>query len=280
MVENYINAEKDYVIGMKYKDIAEKYGVSINTVKSWKTRYKWSKDEDKKSVHTKAKRVHTKKESLEPVVKSDELTNKQRLFCIYYIKYFNATKAYQKAYECNYITANVNGSRLLVNASIQKEIDRMKAEQTTELKLDVRDVLQKYVDIAFADLTDFVTFGSETLIAKDELGRNLKDDEGNNITYNVNHVDFKNSDIVDGTIITEVKKGKDGVSVKLADKMKALEMLAKYTDLLSDNDKRKLQEEKMKMEIEKLERESNPDTSTEDKLKDYFIALGGAFRED
>lgn len=36
-------AEKDYMNGMKYKDIAEKYSVSINTVKSWKTRHGWNK---------------------------------------------------------------------------------------------------------------------------------------------------------------------------------------------------------------------------------------------
>lgn len=54
-----INAEKDYMGGMKYKDIAKKYGVTINTVKSWKTRYKWSKD--KKGVHTKSEKVCTQK---------------------------------------------------------------------------------------------------------------------------------------------------------------------------------------------------------------------------
>ncbi|SEJ89696.1 Phage terminase small subunit [Propionispira arboris] len=49
-------AERDYVEGLKYKDIAEKYSVSLNTVKSWKTRYKWSKKvctQNEKSVHTK-----------------------------------------------------------------------------------------------------------------------------------------------------------------------------------------------------------------------------------
>lgn len=64
MAEKYELAEKDYRAGMKYKDIAAKYDVSLNTVKSWKQR-KWSnKDEDatKKGVHTKQKRVHTKKE--------------------------------------------------------------------------------------------------------------------------------------------------------------------------------------------------------------------------
>ncbi|WP_455796434.1 RNA polymerase sigma factor [Clostridium butyricum] len=41
--QNYELAEEDYINGMKYKEIAEKYNVSINTVKSWKTRYKWCK---------------------------------------------------------------------------------------------------------------------------------------------------------------------------------------------------------------------------------------------
>ena len=37
-------ARKDYEAGMKYKDIAPKHDVSINTVKSWQRRHKWSRD--------------------------------------------------------------------------------------------------------------------------------------------------------------------------------------------------------------------------------------------
>lgn len=37
------------------------------------------------------------------------------------------------------------------------------------------------------------------------------------------------------TLVTELSKGKDGMfEVKLADKMEALTMLSKYTDLLND----------------------------------------------
>lgn len=54
-------AEEDYMSGMKYKEIAEKHGVTINTVKSWKTRYQWSRD-NKKGVHTKKKKVCTQKQ--------------------------------------------------------------------------------------------------------------------------------------------------------------------------------------------------------------------------
>jgi hypothetical protein len=53
--QNYEVAYLDYQKGMKYKDIAEKYNVSINTVKSWKSRY-WNN----KSVQPKVKKVATK----------------------------------------------------------------------------------------------------------------------------------------------------------------------------------------------------------------------------
>lgn len=43
-------AYKDYQIGMKYKDIADKYDVSVNTVKSWQRRYKWTRDCTQKKV--------------------------------------------------------------------------------------------------------------------------------------------------------------------------------------------------------------------------------------
>lgn len=53
-------AEIDYLAGMKYKDIAAKYNVSLNTVKSWQKRYGWSR---KKGAPKKAKRVHPKRAS-------------------------------------------------------------------------------------------------------------------------------------------------------------------------------------------------------------------------
>src|SRR5690625_807905 len=234
-----------------FKALAEKHDVKLGTIKSRRRREKWSRDETSKKDATPNKKMQPKKENNEPVVISDNLTDKQRLFCIYYIKYFNATKAYQKAYECAYTTAMVEGHRHLRNPKINLEIDRMKEEQTSGLKLDVRDVLQKYIDIAFADITDFVEFGKKEVPMMSEFGP-LVDEEGNEVTQEVNYVDFRESAQIDGTLITEVKQGRDGVSVKLADKMRALDMLAKYTDLLSDNDKKRWEEEKVKTEIDKV----------------------------
>lgn len=253
-----------------FKALAEKHNVKEGTLKSRRSREKWSRDVTNKKDATATKKMQPKKERYEPVVESDNLTEKQRLFCIYYIKYFNATKAYQKSYECDYVTANVNGSRLLVNASIKSEIQRMKDEQTSELMLDARDVIQKYIDIAFADITDFTTFGKKEIPIMTEFGP-LVDDDGNEVTQEVNYVDFNESSEIDGTIVTEVKQGKDGISVKLADKMRALEMLARYTQLLTDDEREQLERERIKTDIAKTKAEterieSESDTGDNDEI--------------
>lgn len=43
-------AHADYVKGMKYKEISDKYGISINTVKSWKQRNNWQRKTLKKGA--------------------------------------------------------------------------------------------------------------------------------------------------------------------------------------------------------------------------------------
>lgn len=252
---DYELAEKDYMLGMKYKDIAEKYNVSINTVKSWKQRYNWNR----KGVHTKKKSVHTKKEdapSRETIEKAiveenqedTELTDKQYLFCMYYVKYWNATKAYKKAYGCTYSTAMVEGSKHLRKPKIKGEIERLKKDIREGIQLETMAVIQKYIDIAFADITDYTEFGRKPAI----IGQ---DGSGNPIERELNYVDLKESVDIDGTIITEVKQGKEGVTIKLADKMKALEKLEKYFDLIPDNWKRKIEEEKLNLEKRKVEGE-------------------------
>lgn len=239
-------AYQDYLKGMKYKEIAEKYGVTINTVKSWKTRYKWSKD-GKKSVHTKTGKVCTQKndknnakkeaitEAVEQVIENAELTDKQRLFCVLYVKCFNATKAYQKAYEVDYNTAASIGYRLLENDGVKKEIQRLKKNRLNREMLDESDIFQKYMDIAFSDVTDFVEFGQEDVPVMAVYGPvQVKDEETGEkktLTKRVNVVRFKDSSEVDGTLIAEVKQGKDGASIKLPDRMKALEWLAEHMDM-------------------------------------------------
>ncbi|PWV97450.1 uncharacterized protein YjcR [Paenibacillus cellulosilyticus] len=56
MAETHKLAELDYQAGLKYKEIAEKYGVTLNTVKSWKQRHGWERNKgapSDKGMHTK-----------------------------------------------------------------------------------------------------------------------------------------------------------------------------------------------------------------------------------
>lgn len=212
-MKNWEQAYEDYKSGMKYKEIATKYEVSINTVKSWKSR-KWGAPPAEKVAHKK-KKVATKKE-VKPVIENKNLTEQQKMFCLFYLQHFNATKAYQQAYQCEYKTANASGSRLLVNTSIKEELHRLKAELQQDLFVSVQDLIKEYVKQSFSDITDYTEFGTELV----EL------DDGSKAPFSF--VRLKDSDEVDGTLIQEVKKGKDGVSVKMYDKQKAMSELMKY----------------------------------------------------
>lgn len=278
--QNYELAEEDYINGMKYKEIAEKYNVSINTVKSWKTRYKWCKD--KKGMHTKSKKVCTQNkksagakknnecdikepiaDEVKEVMENEELTDKQRLFCIFYSKCFNATKAYLKAYTCTYETANSEGYKLLVNPCIKKQIDELTKIRFNKEALK-NGVLQKYIDIAFADLGDYLKFGKKTkgVWTKDKDGVDtpvIDPDTGQQKIKEYSYVDLKESISVDTSLITEVSEGKEGIKIKLADKMKALDFLNKHLNLLSDEDKvkldianKQLQNQKLQLQNDKL----------------------------
>jgi phage terminase small subunit len=254
-VVNWDEVRKEYETSkVTLAALAEKYDIKIGTLKSRKSREGWSRGSPKKDATKSKKKDATIKKvaTIETVIDNDELNDKQKMFCLYYIKYFNATKAYMKAYGVDRNTAESIAYRLMGKDGVKLEIERLKQERFNDALLDAQAVLQKYIDIAFADITDFVEFGQEK---KPELDHNLEpliDENGDEVTYSYSYVNFKNADEVDGTIITEVKKGKDGISVKLADKMKALEFLAKFTDLLSENDRKRLQEEKLKAEIENL----------------------------
>lgn len=64
-MEKWKEAYNDYEKGLKYKEIANKFGVSVNTVKSWKTRY-WNKDKLEECAHKNEESMHTKKKSGAP----------------------------------------------------------------------------------------------------------------------------------------------------------------------------------------------------------------------
>lgn len=222
-------AEKDYLAGMKYKDIAAKYDVSINTVKSWKKRNGWVRGAPKrKIVHPKTEKVASKKEipAVKKLVEDKDLTDKQKMFCIYYLQRFNATWAYQKAYGVDYETARRAGSRMLTKVDIKKQLTELKKQQAKDLYLDANDILIKLAKQAFADYGDYLEFGSKDEPQFADNGDPLIDlKTGKQVTEKRSFVYLKNKEDVDTSLLKKVTIGRDGVIVELHDQQAALKLL-------------------------------------------------------
>ncbi|MGC4018391.1 MAG: phage terminase small subunit-related protein, partial [Muricomes sp.] len=96
-----IKAEELFHSGMSLVDIAKKLKKPEGTVRRWKSTQGWgdkSERSEKKSEHKASVRKQNKHktsraiaEDVEQVISNPDLTDKQRLFCLYYIKSFNAT---------------------------------------------------------------------------------------------------------------------------------------------------------------------------------------------
>ena len=169
-----------------------------------------------------------------------------------------------------------NGSELLRNTKIRDEIQRLKQNRLNREMLDEHDIFQKYMDIAFADITDYVEFGREEVQVMGAFGPvEIKDPETGErvpLKKTVNTVRFKESDEVDGTLIAEVKQGKDGASVKLMDRMKALNWLAEHMDLATEEQQARIAALKSKV--------SEDTESTEMQVSAYLNKLEGAVKNE
>ena len=279
-------------------EIANQLNVPAGTIRGWKAKDKWDKKmngtfqknterSNKNMERSKAKGTSKKnqdmpksKEIVEEVEQLDNsgLTDKQKLFCLYYIQEnFNKTKAYMKAYECNYETARRCGSRMLTNVDIKQEIDRITEEVLEEAvintKLLAKRIVDQYIGIAFADITDYVKFGRKDI----EVG---KTEEGEPITVEVNYTDFRESDEVDGSLISEIKQGKDGISVKLHDKMKAMQWLADRMDLLPQSMREKLEIEKAKLKMIQEKHDKEMGSNNKEPIKIEFMKASERLEEN
>lgn len=271
-----------YLKGMKLVEIASQLNLPEGTVRSWKNRYNWDDKSNatlQKKKRNVAKKINVKNKAAEDtvnqVMENTDLTDKQRLFCVLYIRCFNATKAYRKAYGCSYEVANSEGYRLLVNPCIRDEISRLKRNRLNREMLDEHDIFQRYMDIAFSDMTDFVEFGREKIQVMSAFGPVMVPDpetgEKVPLMQEVNTIRFRKSAEVDGSLIAEVKQGKNGASVKLMDRLKALDWLADHMNLATEEQRARIAAMKAKF-----------DRDDEEELQDdgFLEALKGSAAGD
>lgn len=143
-----------------------------------------------------------------------KLTDKQKKFVEEYLIDLNATQsAIRAGYSAK--TANEQGARLLANVSIQEAISKAMAERSRRTGINQDRIVQELARIAFVKITDVVD-------PDGEINTNASDDDLACIeSYKV-----EDSDSVNGSSSKR--------EVKLASKIKALELLGKHVGMWND----------------------------------------------
>lgn len=154
------------------------------------------------------------------------LTEKQIKFCEVYVLNYNISIALRKAgYE-----SETSGAayKIRQKPGCKRYIQWLKARMLHDTLINGEDIINQWVKIAFADMTDFVDIN--------KFGITLKPVRE-----------------MDGQLVKSIKSGRDGVSIELYDKLKALDSLAKYTEDMPKDYKQKIEERKMELMEQEFE---------------------------
>lgn len=140
-----------------------------------------------------------------------KLTAKQRRFCEEYLIDLNATQAAIRAgYSAQ--TANRIASENLSKPDIQSRIEKLMVERSQRTAINQDKVIQELSKIAFSNISDY-----------------LKVED--------NRVEVFDTDKIKQemlAVIAEIKQTDSKLSIKLHDKLKALELLGRHLGMFKD----------------------------------------------
>lgn len=159
------------------------------------------------------------------------LTEKAQRFCEYYVEGHNRKIALKKAGFSDGVIEGGNGNyayRILRDENAVRYIMWLKVRVMNAALVNAVDIIDHWVRIAFADMTDFVDIFPHS-------------------------IRLKPVSEVDGQLIKSIKSGRDGVSIELHDKLKALDSLAKYCQDMPQEWKQKLEERKLELMEQEFE---------------------------
>jgi phage terminase small subunit len=135
------------------------------------------------------------------------LSNKHRVFVEEYLRTWNATEAYSRAYpQASRATARANGATLLANTSIAEEIKA----RITELVMGPDEVLVRFAEQARAEYSAYFRPNGSV-----DLEQLIADGKGH--------------------LIKSIKETKYGTNVEFYDAHAARELIGKYHKLFGDN---------------------------------------------
>lgn len=197
-----------------------------------------------------------------------KLTEKQKKFVNEYLIDLNATQA---AIRSGYSEKNAFkiGSELLHKSTVSKYLQtRQQAlQQRTEVTQEM--VIKELASIGFADVIDYAEVVEKKYIDENGKERSYAD------------VDIKvtaNIPINKRKAVSSIKQGKNGIEIKLNDKVKALELLGKHLGMFKDNEANQTKDNGLNTAIEKSAEEVWIDEIRKDKpqANEGLDMVGGA----
>lgn len=136
------------------------------------------------------------------------LTIKQENFCNKYIETGNASEAYRFAYNCEKMkaeTINVKSSELLSSGKITVRVNYLKKELKEKSDITKERVLEELKAIMESDIRNYLTFTGKTIRFKN----------------------FKDLTDKQAKAIEAIKKGKNGIELKLHGKNWSIDRICK-----------------------------------------------------
>lgn len=186
---------------------------------------------------------------------SEGLSDKEILFCEYFMGSYNVKMSAVKAgYKGT--TANLVGYKLRNKPKVNKYICWLKLKVSKRCNITAMDIVEKYMRIAFSDMTDFVKIEN-------------------------NRIKLYNGSDIDGQLIKTVRQGKDGVTIELYDKLVAFDRLERYFDVMPRDWRQKIEEQKLELMRQRVEIEKKKAGQFEDEEQDdgFIEALKGSVKE-
>ncbi|WP_429375083.1 terminase small subunit [Paenibacillus sp. DS2015] len=161
------------------------------------------------------------------------LTAKQKTFVQEYLIDLNATQAAIRA-RYSIKTAEQQASRLLSNVKVQEAIQKAMGQREKRTEITQDRVLQELAKIGFSNISDYLSVNtSQRVVAYKETD----DGERVPITDWVQLVEVFDTEVIDRLkmdAVSEIKQTKEGISLKLHDKVSALEKIGRHLGMFVD----------------------------------------------
>lgn len=243
------------------REIANILGVDEKKIATWKIRDNWKcSTTEKKNVVQQNKKCSTTNEKKELIPDEndkyewideiDGLSDRQRLFCYYYMESLNVFQAGVKAgYSPNYSRTRIY--EMLEKDSIKAFLKKLREQQKQDFLISQEKILNRHVQVAFSDINEYF------------------EEDGS----------LKPLSEVDGSLVRKIKiikkDGFESAEIQLIEKCPSLAWLTKFAGLDPDTN---IAKQRLEIEKEKVYGTGNGEGKTSgsvEKAKSILIKLRG-----